>query len=127
MYLMRELVDFDGKNYSMCGIIDGSATMTNKLQTVGYVEAEILKNCVLGNVGDKFFAHEFHFSTATTSDEKIFRCTRLRDGKNYFAGVIKKNLVASYLHLHFAGCPELARNFVRRCQEFRLNNRQESF
>lgn len=122
MYLMQNLIDFDDKSFEMCGVIDGSAKMTNKLQIVGYVEAEILKNCVLGDVGDKFFAHEFHFSTADTSEEKIFNCTRLRTGKNYFAGVIKKNLVASYLHLHFAGCPNLARNFLHRCQEFRRNN-----
>ena len=36
--------------------------MTNKLQTVGYVEAEILRDCILGAAGEKIRAHEFHFS-----------------------------------------------------------------
>lgn len=126
MYLMKNLVDFGGKSFEMCGVLDGVAKMTNKLQTVGYVEAEILRDCVLGKVGEKFWAHEFHFSTAETSEEKIFRCTRLRTGEEYFAGTVKKNLVASYLHLHFAGCPELAKNFVRQCLEFRRYNRPES-
>ena len=118
MYLMRELVDFSGKSFEMCGVIDGVATMTKKLQTVGYVEAEILRDCVIGRAGDKIRAHEFHFSTAETSDEKIFKCRRMRTGAEYFAGAIKKNLVASYLHIHFAGCPSAARNFIDACKNF---------
>ena len=119
MYLMRELIDFDGKIFEMCGVIDGVATMTNKLQTVGYVEAEILSECVIGKIGDKIRAHEFHFSTAAASDEKIFKCRRLRTGKEYFAGVCKKNLVASYLHIHFAGNPSAASYFIQACKNFK--------
>ena len=119
MYLMRELVDFDGRRFEMCGAIDGVATMTKKLQTVGYVEAEILRDCAIGHAGEKIRAHEFHFSTAEFSDEKIFRCVKMRTGKEYFAGVSKKNLVASYLHIHFAGCPTVAKNFVNACKNFR--------
>ena len=119
MYLMRELIDFDGKSFEMCGAIDGSATMTNKLQTVGYVEAEILKDCALGRAGDKIRAHEFHFSKELeTAGENIFKCKRMRTGKEYLAGVAKKNLVASYLHIHFAGCPNAAKNFVDACKNF---------
>ena len=116
MYLLKSLIDFDGKSFEMCGVLDGAATMTRKLQTVGYVRAEILRDCVLGRCGEKFWAHEFHFSTAESSDEKIFRCTRLRTGSEYFAGAVKKNVVASYLHLHFAGCPNLAENFINACK-----------
>ena len=118
MYLMRELVDFDGKIFRMCGVLDGRATMTRKLQTVGYVEAEILRDCILGRAGEKIHAHEFHFSTAETADEKIFKCRKLRTGAEYLAGAGKKNLVASYLHLHFAGSPNAASNFIHACKNF---------
>ena len=118
MYLMRELIDFNGKSFEMCGVLDGVATMTNKLQTVGYVETEILRDCAIGKAGDKIRAHEFHFSTAKTSDEKIFKCRRMRTGAEYFAGAAKKNLVASYLHIHFAGCTSAASNFIKTCKNF---------
>ncbi|MBR4382590.1 MAG: cobyrinate a,c-diamide synthase [Selenomonadaceae bacterium] len=114
MYLMNRLVDFDGKSFEMCGVLDGSATMTRKLQRVGYVEAELFADCVLGSSGEKFFAHEFHYSTADVA-ENIFACKRLRTGENFTAGVSVKNVAASYLHLHFAGCPRLAKNFVEAC------------
>ena len=118
MYLMKNLIDFNGKSFEMCGVIDGVATMTKKLQTVGYVEAEILRDCVIGKAGDKFHAHEFHFSTAETFDEKIFKCRRMRTGKEYFAGVCQKNLVATYLHIHFAGSTSAASNFIQACKNF---------
>ena len=117
MYLMRNLVDFGGKNFEMCGVLDGAATMTDRLQTVGYVAAELVRDCVIGSAGEKIHAHEFHFSTAETSAEKIFHCKKLRTGKEYFAGAVKKNVVASYLHVHFAGCPKLAENFIAACRE----------
>ena len=119
MYLMSRLIDFNGKSFEMCNVLDGAATMTNKLQMVGYVEAEILRDCAIGKAGDKIRAHEFHFSTAETSDEKIFKCQRMRTGAEYFAGVAKKNLVASYLHIHFAGNPSAAKNFIQRCKNFK--------
>ena len=120
MYLMREVVDFDGKIFRMCGVIDGVASMTNKLQTVGYVDAKILRDCAIGSAGEKIHAHEFHFSTAEISaaEEKIFHCTKLRTGKQFAAGVVKKNVVASYLHIHFVGCPNVAKNFVESCKKF---------
>lgn len=119
MYLMKNLIDFDGKSFEMCGVIDGSATMTNKLQIVGYIEAEILQDCIVGKAGDKIRAHEFHFSTAETFDDKIFKCRRMRTGKEYFAGVCKKNIVASYLHIHFAGNTSAAINFIQACRNFK--------
>ena len=122
MYLMKNLIDFDGKSFEMCGVIDGEAKMTNKLQTVGYVEAEILSDCAIGRAGDTLHAHEFHFSTAQTFDEKIFKCRRMRTENEYFAGVCKKNIVASYLHMHFAGSPSAASNFIQACKNFQSDS-----
>ncbi|MBE8954171.1 MAG: cobyrinate a,c-diamide synthase [Quinella sp. 2Q5] len=118
MYLMRRLVDFGGKSFEMCGVIDGVASMTDRLQTVGYVDAEILRDCVIGSAGDKVHAHEFHFSTADVVGEKIFRCQRLRTGHRYTAGVARGNVVASYLHVHLAGCLQVAASFVGACKKF---------
>lgn len=115
MYLMKSIADFDGKIFEMCGIIPSRAVMTEKLQMVGYVDAVLKKNCVIGKVGDKIHAHEFHFSTAEEVDN-IFDCVRIRTGKNYFAGWSNENIVASYLHIHFAGCQSVAKNFVESCR-----------
>ena len=121
MYLMKSIKDFDGKIFEMCGVIDNSAEMTKKLQMVGYVDSALKKNCIIGKIGDKIHAHEFHFSTEAEnlSDRNIFDCERLRTGKKYSAGYAEKNIVASYLHIHFVGCPSAAKNFVESCKKFR--------
>ena len=116
MYLMKSIKDFGGKIFEMCGVIESSAEMTDKLQMVGYVLATLQCDCIIGKAGDKIRAHEFHFSVADT-DKNIFECERLRTGKKYFAGYADKNIVASYLHIHFAGCPSVAKNFVNACRE----------
>ena len=119
MYLMDSITDFSGRNFEMCGVIPARAIMTDKLQTVGYIDAEILHNCLIGKAGDKIHAHEFHFSTAEIStDKNIFSCKRMRTGKIYRAGFFEKNIVASYLHIHFAGCPRAAESFITACKNF---------
>ena len=118
MYLMNFLTDFEGKIFEMCGIIPTQAIMTEKLQMVGYVDATFKKDCILGKVGEKIHAHEFHFSKEIGNlAENIFRCEKLRTGEKYFAGYADKNIVASYLHIHFAGCPNAAENFIKSCRK----------
>lgn len=114
MYLMETLTDFDGKIFEMCGVIPNQAVMTDKLQMVGYVDATLTQDCVIGKRGDKIHAHEFHFSKTVKNftGNEIFRCEKLRTGEKYFAGYSDKNIVASYLHIHFAGCPNAAKNFL---------------
>ena len=120
MYLMKSIADFEGKVFEMCGVIPNSSKMTDKLQMVGYVNATLTKNCIIGSVNDKIQAHEFHFSIEeeNLSAEKIFDCEKLRTGEKYFAGFANENIVASYLHLHFVGCPSVAKNFVEACRKF---------
>ncbi|MBR6013404.1 MAG: cobyrinate a,c-diamide synthase [Selenomonadaceae bacterium] len=121
MYLMKSIKNFDGKIFEMCGVIPNRAEMTKKLQMVGYVEAALKKNCILGKIGDKIHAHEFHFSVEkeNLSDEKIFDCQKLRTGEKYSAGYFDKNIFASYLHIHFAGCMKAAESFVNACKKLK--------
>ena len=127
MYLMEELIDFSGKVYSMSGVIPGAAQMNKKLQMVGYVEAELQQDTVLGPKGMCLHGHEFHFSSEQEGRPfypRAFQFTRMRNQAQYPAGYAKDNILGSYLHLHFAGCPEAARHFVEKCAAFR--NSQEA-
>lgn len=120
MYLMEKLVDFDGKEYAMAGIIPASVQMNRKLQMVGYVEAELCHDTVLGPRGRKLHGHEFHFSSELPQKEvdeaRAFTFTRMRNGARYAAGYATETVLGSYLHLHFAGCPEAAEAFVEACR-----------
>ncbi len=121
MYLMERLRDFSGREYSMVGALPGIAAMNEKLQMVGYVSAQLRQDTVLGKKGTKLHGHEFHFSSELEIDEncpRAFTFTRLRNGAAYPAGYAKWNVIASYLHLHFAGCPKAAESFVKACRKY---------
>lgn len=126
MYLMKEMVDFDGNHFPMTGIIPSSVTMNKKLQTVGYVAATMEKDTVLGRKGTVLHGHEFHFSSECAPENinpeeypRAFTFQRMRKIPPYLAGYAKDNILGSYLHLHFAGSPEAARSFVDKCAEYR--------
>lgn len=117
MYLMESLRDFAGREYDMAGIFAGRAAMTDKLQTVGYIEARMVEDTVLGPRGTSLHGHEFHFSLeeGETDSFRPYEFTRLRNGHKYQAGRKLGQVLGSYLHLHFAGCPQAARAFVEAC------------
>ena len=122
MYLMQLLIDFDGVEHAMAGIFPARARMTEKLQMVGYVEAEQTVDTVLGAAGLLLHGHEFHFSVEeaerAADTERPFTFTKLRNGARYAAGCVYKNVLGSYLHLHFAGCQTAAENFVEACRRW---------
>lgn len=119
MYLMRSLVDFDKAEHEMTDIFPMRARMTEKLQMVGYVEAEQTADTVLGHAGLLLHGHEFHFSVEEADDMsemvRPFTFTKLRNNVQYLAGCSYKNVLGSYLHLHFAGCQTAAEHFVEAC------------
>ncbi|GLW12822.1 hydrogenobyrinate a,c-diamide synthase [Microtetraspora sp. NBRC 13810] len=102
LYLAREL---DGR--PMCGVLDVTAAMTGRL-TLGYRDAVATARSVLTREGERFRGHEFH-RTATDPPHAATPLFRWRGGADGFA---TPRLTASYLHLHWAGTPELATRFL---------------
>ncbi|MFF5205518.1 cobyrinate a,c-diamide synthase [Streptosporangium sp. NPDC000396] len=104
LYLAREL---DGR--PMCGILDVKAEMTGTL-TLGYRDAVAVRDSMLTRNGERYRGHEFHRTAVESApDRPLFRW---RGGADGFAD---DRVVASYLHLHWAGSPHLATRFVEAC------------
>ena len=115
MYLLERLIDCDGRPFKMCGVLRGSARMENRRQGLGYIIAEATCDNVICKRGDTFRAHEFHWSKLLDVPENtIFAYkTRKSNGKESgYDGICKKNVLASYTHVHFSSNPELARNLL---------------
>jgi cobyrinic acid a,c-diamide synthase len=123
MYLTRAVTDFQGRIFSMAGVVPARCRMNPKLQTVGYVEGTLLRGTLLGPAGMKVHGHEFHFSSVQPDPDApagstAWSIVRHRTGAVQNAGYADRNVLASYLHLHFAGCPEAARHFTEACEEY---------
>jgi cobyrinic acid a,c-diamide synthase len=102
LYLATEL---DGQ--PMCGVLDATARMTGQL-TLGYRDAVAPGPSVLTPAGKAVRGHEFHRTTVVRRSEGIAAWAFC--GKK--EGFVRRGVHASYLHLHWAGYPELARRVV---------------
>jgi len=118
MYLVKNLVDFKKKSFPMTGIFDCSVNMADKLQSLGYVEIDVLRDNILSKKGDKNRAHAFHWSYLDGLPKGTEFAYRLKKNNKIFDdGLIYQNVLAGYTHLHFASNIDFAGNFVKSCQE----------
>jgi cobyrinic acid a,c-diamide synthase len=98
----------------MCGVIDAEAVMTPSL-TLGYRDAVALSDSPLAPAGTRVTGHEFHRTTVHPRSGLLLSpaggaawAWRGADPEGFATGSVH----ASYLHLHWAGVPALARNLV---------------
>ncbi|MDH6578450.1 cobyrinate a,c-diamide synthase [Kitasatospora sp. MAP5-34] len=106
LYLGREL---DG--VPMCGVLETTARMTERL-TLGYREAVALGDNVLAAAGTRVRGHEFHRTVCEPgAGEQPAWAWRGPAGPRT-EGFASGSVHASYLHLHWAGAPQLAERLV---------------
>lgn len=122
MYLSAGVEDFAGRFYPLVGLIPGKTRMQKKLAALGYMTAEVINDNVLAKKGDVLRGHQFHWSILTDLPERANNYAYKLSGKEGSAaqveGFVSGNLLASYLHLHFAGYPFCAQNFIESCRRF---------
>lgn len=95
----------------MCGVLDADAVMTDRL-TLGYRDAVAPSASWLGPAGTRVTGHEFHRTTLTpAAGSSPAWAWRDRPGEGFVAGGVH----ASYLHLHWAARPQIARGLVAAC------------
>ena len=121
MYLVKNIISFEGKSFPMAGVFDCSAVMADKRQALGYIEIEVKKDNILSRKGDKIRAHTFHWSYLKNLSKDIRFAYKVTKGKDrvYEDGLIKDNVLASYAHLHFASHINFAKNFIKSCLTYK--------
>ena len=68
MYLCRTMKDMKGHVFDMAGVIPAQNEMKGRLQRFGYVDVNIVEDCILGGPGFTTRAHEFHYSAANPDE-----------------------------------------------------------
>ncbi len=122
MVLAGALKTRDGRLYEMCGVLPGIVEMTDRLQHFGYTTVTCRADTVLARKGDSARGHEFHYSRWEGPAELTAYDAVKRKGKGTrLEGFTRGNLLASYVHLHFSGCPDWARRFVEATTLFRTS------
>ncbi|OLB73627.1 MAG: cobyrinic acid a,c-diamide synthase [Actinobacteria bacterium 13_2_20CM_2_71_6] len=102
----------------MCGVLDADAVMTDRL-TLGYRDAVARTGSWLGPAGTRVTGHEFHRTTVTPAGAGppawAWRDRRAEGFVHNAEGFVRNQVHASYLHLHWAGRPGIARGLVAAC------------
>ncbi|HWZ57904.1 MAG TPA: cobyrinate a,c-diamide synthase [Gemmatimonadaceae bacterium] len=111
MYLAQALVTADDTTHPMVGIVAGTSHMTAR-PTLAYREAEALWDSPIARAGQTIRGHEFHYSVLQgTAGPRAYRDPATGVLEGLIAGPTR-NVLASYLHVHFGTDPSLAERFV---------------
>lgn len=113
LYLAREL-----EGLPMCGVLDVTTAMSPRL-ALGYRAAVAVTDSVLAPAGTRVRGHEFH---RTHADPPAGAPGAWRWSEAGPEGFATGSVHASYLHLHWAGSPQLASRFVTSCATSRSEN-----
>jgi cobyrinic acid a,c-diamide synthase len=106
--------------HEFVGIFPVTTRMLPRRKALGYREVELLAHSHIAAKGTVARGHEFHYSETEDMPEQVERVYRLsKNGSELGSeGYRYKNCLASYLHLHFGSCPEIAATFVGNCRKF---------
>ncbi len=125
MYLTRAIIDLAGDKHDMVGLVPGLTRMQPRLMSLGYRVVESPTGNYLLPTGVTTRGHEFHWSRWETSDNDPMDASpawlvqpRRGSESPQPNGYAQDNLIASYVHLHFAHNLILAKNFVTACQQW---------
>jgi len=114
LYLGESLI-VDGKTYPMVGALPLRSLLGKKPQGHGYTILEATRQNPYYQVGEVLRGHEFHYSRAVITREEgvnfVFKVTRGYGVDGRRDGLCKKNLLATYTHIHAAGNLGWAKSF----------------
>ncbi|MBI3607730.1 MAG: cobyrinate a,c-diamide synthase [Nitrospirae bacterium] len=108
MYLARALYTLDDARHPMVGLLPGEVRMLPRRKALGYREVEAIEDLPHLAKGERARGHEFHYSEwamEPAADGELARAYAVAGRQGDPAGVEGyrwRNVVASYVHLHFS-------------------------
>ena len=121
MYLVESMLDLNGCRRGMVGILSGKAIMGLRLESLNYSAACVTRKNLLTDVGATLRGHEYHYSKIEDIPTDAKFAYEMKIGKGISGGCdgwMQHNLLASYMHIHFAYDQRIAKNFVEACSEY---------
>ncbi|VAW42028.1 Protein similar to cobyrinic acid a,c-diamide synthetase clustered with dissimilatory sulfite reductase [hydrothermal vent metagenome] len=127
IYLCESL-EIGGRAYELTGVYPVNLRMEKKPQAHGYTILEALANNAVYAPGSVIKGHEFRYSKVLSSAVKkenmafaVQRGVGFAHGRD---GLVYKNCLALYTHVHALGTPEWADGFVGLVRETRFHRKR---
>ena len=101
MVLGERLIDADGVEHAMAGLLPVATTFAERGLTLGYRTARTLGDGPIGRDGARFRGHEFHYARVLREDgdAALFRCGDARGRDLGTAGRRIGTVAGSFVHL----------------------------
>jgi cobyrinic acid a,c-diamide synthase len=110
MYLARTLVA-DGVAHPMAGVLPVVISFTSRPKGHGYVVARVDGPNPFVREDTLLRGHEFHYSQVDEGGDRVRTVFALERGVGVGGGrdgIVEKNVLATYMHVHALGAPEWA-------------------
>jgi cobyrinic acid a,c-diamide synthase len=128
MYLGAELILGD-MSYPMTGILQLVFDFYKRPQGHGYTVVKVEGENPYFPIGTEIKGHEFHYSRVKNwsgnDDDLVFRMQRgagIHDDRD---GILYKNVLATYTHIHALGNPGWAKALVAKALDYQLSRRDK--
>jgi cobyrinic acid a,c-diamide synthase len=121
MYLTGSIADFGGKPFRMAGVLPAETVMVKKV-LLNYALADVTHDNPLSKAGACLRGHEFHSSKLVDVPADAEFAYALRRGEGIVGnrdGWLQQNVLAAYLHVHFAQDAQIAQTFIANCRQHR--------
>ena len=120
---LGESIQLDGGEYPLAGVFPVRFGLHRKPQAHGYTELAVSGQNPFYRKGERIKGHEFRYSTILawhgSQSELALTMERgvgFRDGKD---GLVFKNVLALYTHIHALATPQWAGSLVAKAREFK--------
>ncbi len=126
IYLGRSL-SMGTARYPMTAVLPADFSLESRPQAHGYTVLEVTGPNPFFDTGSVLKGHEFHYSRITNCDElpgMIFSMQRGHGITGTGDGILYRNVLATYTHLHAGGTPGWAAGFIRAARRHRERSRQ---
>jgi len=111
LYLLDQLTDMEGQQFSMVGLMPGKATMQKKLAAIGsqWVSLPSFTDHVAEDSADNIMqGHSFHYSCADIELEPSCQTTHHPSERAGEFVYQHNNILASYMHWYLPSNPSLS-------------------
>ena len=127
MFLGEELRVGENR-YPMAGVLPVTFFLEKKPQGHGYTVLEVTDKNPYFPIGETLRGHEFHYSRPVINEpgdlRTVFRVLRGHGMDGRRDGLCRKNVLATYTHLHSAGNPFWGRRFIQNALYLRKSKKE---
>lgn len=121
VYLGEKLL-YHGEEHPMVGALPAVFAFGAKPQGHGYTALETVQNNSFYAVGESLRGHEFHYTYLQSASEDLTFAFRVERGHGFDGdrdGIVHRNVLACYTHVHALGTESWAPALVRAATRFR--------